>query len=165
MTDKQSWILWFRRLVATTIDLVLVPVVALLIMLVTGALEHAEDYAGGYQIVVRILLLAVSSYLLLNGWLLWKRSQTVGKALLGITIVSADSGKRVAFWKLLCIRSLFFTLLYLFVFVDVTPLIALIPLMDIIFIFGKQRRCLHDYATGTLVIPRNSPHTDQMQTH
>ncbi len=35
-----------RRLVATALDLAALPVVGIIVMVVTGALEHAEDYAG-----------------------------------------------------------------------------------------------------------------------
>jgi uncharacterized RDD family membrane protein YckC len=154
MTGREASILWIRRLLATTIDFILVPVCALLIMLVTGALEHAEDYAGDYQVPVRILLLGVSSYLLLNGWLLYRRSQTVGKLLLGVKIISAQSSAAPALWKLLCVRALFFPLLYLVIFFGLVPWLVLLPLVDVIFIFGKQRRCLHDYAAGTLVVAK-----------
>ena len=75
-----------RRIVATAIDVVLVPVLAVIIMLVTGTMEHAEDYAG-YRPVVTVILLGMTSYLILNGWLLWKSGQTLGKKLLGIAIV------------------------------------------------------------------------------
>ncbi len=34
-----------RRFVATLIDMVLVPALAILLMLVTGVLEHAEDWS------------------------------------------------------------------------------------------------------------------------
>jgi uncharacterized RDD family membrane protein YckC len=154
MTGGEASILWIRRLLATTIDFILVPVCALLIMLVTGALEHAEDYAGGYQVPVRILVLGVSSYLSLNGWLLYRRGETVGKSLLGIKIVSAHSGTRPALWKLLCLRAPFFPLLYLVIFYGFTPWLVLVPLLDLIFMLGKQRRCLHDYAAGTFVVAK-----------
>lgn len=163
MIDRDSLMLWIRRLAATTIDFILVPVVALIIMLLTGALEHAEDYAGLYQIPVRILLLAVSGYLILNGWLLYRRGQTVGKLLLGVKIVSAETGELSALWKLLCIRALFFPMLYLVLFYGFVPWIVLFPLVDVVFIFGKKGRCLHDYAAGTLVIVNNSPLIDQTQ--
>ena len=65
----------WRRAVACAIDIVLVPVLALLLMLVTGALESAEAYSHGFP-YYRVFFLGVASYLLLNGWLLWQKGQT-----------------------------------------------------------------------------------------
>mgnify|MGYP006132670205 CR=1 FL=1 len=136
-----------RRLFSTLIDMVLVPFLAILIMWVTGVLEHAEDFAA-YRPVITALLLGIVSYLILNAWLLWQRGQTIGKALLGISIVLAVDGGKVSIWRLICIRALFFPLLYL----TVIPWFMLIPLLDHVLIFGKNQRCLHDYVSGTKVI-------------
>jgi hypothetical protein len=49
---------------------------------------------------------------------------------------------------MVCIRALFFPLL----FVGIIPYFAILPLLDQVFIFGRQRRCLHDWISGTLVV-------------
>jgi len=137
-----------RRLAATLIDMVLVPALAILLMLVTGVLEHAEDWTPAAMPVMRMLLLGLASYVLLNLWLLWTRGQTVGKALLGIAIVRASTGERAALWRLF-VRGLFFLTLYLVVLI---PYVALIPVIDQILIFRKDRRCVHDWASGTAIV-------------
>ncbi|HEY1837591.1 MAG: RDD family protein [Rhizomicrobium sp.] len=137
-----------RRLAATLIDMVLVPTLAILLMLVSGVLEHAQDWAPSGMPGLRIVLLGLASYVLLNLWLLWKRGQTVGKALLGIEIVAAKDGARPALWRLF-VRGLFFPTLYLIVLV---PYIALIPVIDQALIFRKDRRCVHDWVSGTAVV-------------
>jgi uncharacterized RDD family membrane protein YckC len=81
--------------------------------------------------------------------LLWQRGQTVGKAIMGIAIVSNRSENKAPFWRL-AIRALFFPTLYLIVW----PLAAAFPLIDQLLIFGKRRRCAHDYVCGTSVIKR-----------
>lgn len=138
-----------RRLAATLIDMILVPILTLVLVIVFGVVEDAEDYQSlawaGW-----VLVLAVVSYLLLNGYLLWRRGQTVGKALLGVRIMAAESRAPAPLWKLVCIRALFFPLLYLVV---IWPWL-LLPVADQVFIFGKRRRCLHDLAAGTVVVPR-----------
>lgn len=139
-----------RRIAATLIDFVLVPVVAIFIMLVTRVLEHAQDWTDSAMPVVRMIALGFVSYLLLNGLLLATRGQTVGKAVMGITIVSTTTGTKAPLWKLLLIRFWFFPALYL-VF---SPYTAIVPLVDQIFIFRKQRRCLHDLLCGTSVVRR-----------
>jgi len=146
------------RLFATAIDAVLVPGLTLFLVMLTGVVEHAEDFVDRWW-VFHVLLLGIASYLLLNGYLLWHRGQTLGKALLGIAVVRAPAyltglpdgtveSAPVAFWKLLCIRALFFPLL----FVGIVPYFTILPLLDQLFIFGRQRRCLHDWISGTLVV-------------
>ena len=124
--------------------------VGLAIMLVTGILESAEAYSSTEQIAARALFLAVSSYLVVHGWLLFSRSQTLGKALLGIMIVDNNSGEPASFWTLILLRLWALPLIYLLAL----PAAAIIPLLDQAFIFGKSRRCLHDYLCRTTVVQR-----------
>lgn len=149
MTDAITLAGRGRRFIATAIDCVLVPIVALALMLVTGVLEHAEDFIGAKPLW-RGLLLGLSSYLLLNGWLLWQRGQTIGKAVMGIAIVGNADGARLPLWKLLLARGPFFLATYAIV---LGPL-ALLPVLDCAFIFRKDRRCLHDLVSGSRVVPR-----------
>lgn len=139
-----------RRLFATLIDLVITPIVGVAIMLVTGILESAEAYASTEQTITRLLLLAMSSYLVVNGWLLFSRSQSLGKSLLGIMIVDNNSGEPASFWKLILLRLWALPLIYL----SVIPFALIIPVLDQAFIFGKSRRCLHDYLCSTKVVKR-----------
>lgn len=137
-----------RRFVATLIDVVLVPVVAIVLMLVTGVLEHASDWSTSAMPVLRMIGLGLLSYVLLNLWLLWTRGQTVGKAAMGVMIADAKSRERVPIWRLF-VRGLFFPTLYLIVLV---PYITLIPFIDQALIFRKDRRCLHDWICRTTVV-------------
>ncbi len=139
-----------RRLVATLIDVVLVPVVSILLMLVTGVLEHAADWSTSAMPFLRMIGLGLASYVLLNLWLLWTRGQTVGKAAMGIMIVDAKTGERVPTWRLV-VRGLFFPTLYVIVLV---PFIALIPVVDQALIVRKDRRCVHDWLCRTAVVVR-----------
>lgn len=148
----------FRRLIATGIDMLLVPTLTLLLVMISGVVENAEAYGGeGWelQMFVKVFGLAVVAYLLLNGITLWRRGQTLGKLFLGIAIVPANTNDHwttepAPFWKLICIRALFFPLL----FVVIAPWLALLPVIDQLFIFGKRRRCIHDLAAGTVVVRR-----------
>lgn len=144
----------FRRLAATLVDAILVPSLTLLLVMIAGVVEDAEDYTDNWWILW-VFLLAVASYLILNGYPLWQRGQTLGKMLLGIAILPADasySGQGsytpAALWKLICVRALFFPLL----FVVVVPWLMLVPIIDQLIIFGKRRRCLHDLVAQTIVV-------------
>jgi uncharacterized RDD family membrane protein YckC len=99
--------------------------------------------------MVRVLAFAVISYLLLNGVTLWRRGQTLGKWVVGIAIapVGAEVFVPAPWWKLVCIRALFFPLLF-----ALLPPWTLLPVADQITIFNRARRCLHDYAAGTMVV-------------
>ena len=142
-----------RRVIASSIDFVLVPLVSFLVMLVSGAMESADAYAGN-QIWLRGIGLGVAGYLLINGWLLHRRGQTVGKMVMGIMIVDAQSGEKAAWWRLIAIRALFFPLLYLPLLYSIVGLWALLPLLDQAFALRSDRRCLHDLAAGTAVVTR-----------
>jgi uncharacterized RDD family membrane protein YckC len=143
-----------RRLVATLIDAILVPALTLVLVMITGVVEDAEDYVD-YWWIVWVLVLAIVSYLLLNGYGLWRSGQTLGKRMMGVAIVPAAAssdgryGRAPApLWKLICVRALFFPLLFL----SMVPWIAALPLVDQLLIFRKNRRCLHDLVCGTVVV-------------
>lgn len=73
------------------------------------AFEDAEDYAG--NILARIVAFGFLTYFLVNGLLLWRRSQTVGKALLGLVVVAAGADTRAPAWRLF-LPAPFFMALY-----------------------------------------------------
>jgi len=125
------------RLLATLIDALLVPVFAIALMWVSGVLEDARDYANHPGL--RILGLGLASYLLLNGWLLWRHGETVGKRLLGIQIVRQGSALPAPLWRLLLLRS---------------PVFLVLPVIDELPIFTRHRKCLHDWVAGTQVVRR-----------
>ena len=141
----------FRRLLATLIDAILVPSLAVVLVMIAGVMEDAEDYADNWW-MLWVLLLAVASYLILNGLSLWRRGQTLGKLLMGIAIVRPDH-TAAPLWKLIFVRALFFPLLFFpLLFLAVIPSLAMLPIIDQLPIFGKRRRCLHDLACGTVVV-------------
>jgi uncharacterized RDD family membrane protein YckC len=154
----------FRRLVATLVDAILVPALSFVLVMITDVMEDAEDYANADLMILWIFLLAVVAYLILNGYTLWHRGQTLGKWIMDIAIVPASSHIRegvmcggdeskstyvpAPLWKLICIRALFFPILFL----TVVPWLTLLPVLDQALIFGKRRRCLHDLVAGTIVV-------------
>jgi len=87
VNESVSGELRMQRLVATGLDWILITVVTLLVILATGVLEHAEDYANIGQSAVNAALCGMPAYLILNGWLLWTRGQTAGKAAMSLMIV------------------------------------------------------------------------------
>lgn len=85
-------------------------------------------------------------FLVVNGYLLNKSGQTVAKKLLGMRIVDLN-GNKPEFFRLVGLRY------------GVGQLIALVPiinmvygLVDALFIFREDRRCIHDLIAGTRVV-------------
>lgn len=140
-----------RRGIATGIDFLIVPAVSFLLMLVTGAMETASAYAG-LQPVIRPVLLGIAGYLIVNGWLLYARGQTLGKLIAKVQIVRADADAVAPFWKLVLIRGWFFAFLYLPLGFSLLGVLVMIPVIDCAFAFRSDRRCLHDLLCGTRVV-------------
>ena len=134
-----------RRFVAAAIDFAIVLVAGVVLVVLTGAFEDAGDYAG--LLLPRIIGFGFAAYFVVNGWPLLRRSQTVGKALLGLVVVNAGTTNPAPWWRL-TIRSPFFLALYA---ISLGPL-ALIPVVDQAFILRNNRRCLHDLICGTEVL-------------
>ena len=144
----------FRRLIATIIDMILVPSLTLFLVMVFGIVEDAEDFTDQWWLL-HVLGLAITSYLILNGYTLWKSGQTLGKLALGIAIVDAASKGGIVtkprpapLWKLVIIRAVFFPTLFMIII----PWFLLIPIIDQLLIFRSDRRCIHDWLSGTRVI-------------
>ena len=138
----------WTRLGAFFLDGVLVSVAAMAIMVPSGLLARAmqqDATALALQAVIQMAL-----YALINAWLLASSGQTVGKRLLNVRIVDQHTGEIVSVWNSLVLRSL------LFAGVPV-PLLGpalgvCVQLLDIVFIFGERRRCVHDLVAGTIVV-------------
>ena len=86
-------------------------------------------------------------FLAINGFLLASSGQTVAKRLLGMQIVSVHDGKILPLGRIVTLR-------YLPVYI--APFIPLVGqifgLVNVLFIFGAEKRCIHDYMAGTKVI-------------
>jgi uncharacterized RDD family membrane protein YckC len=89
----------------------------------------------------------VAVWLAVHGVFLARSAQTVGKKAVGIQIVMAEDGRPAPFSRLVLWRFL------------PTMLVAQIPMVgpvlscvDVLFIFRKDRRCVHDHIAGTRVV-------------
>jgi uncharacterized RDD family membrane protein YckC len=85
-------------------------------------------------------------FLILNGYLLFKRGQTIGKVVVKTKIVDGK-GNIPSFGKLLFLRYLVLGLVGQIPFVGI-----LLCFVDAMFIYGPERRCIHDYLAGTWVV-------------
>ena len=165
MTDAGGDVLADRgtRFVASFVDTLLVMAIVLPIGIATGFYTRAAAQQVGFPEHVAMSALGAVAMLAVNGYLLANRGQTVGKMLNKIRIVDAQTGSRLPFVRVFVYRSLW--LIPLVVIAALIPgqvddiLINLVSLVDALFIFGKQRRCLHDYIAGSKVVRVIQPPT------
>ncbi len=134
------------RFGASLVDACLSLAIMLVLMFYLGLWSAIS--AGTVSIVLILKLIAYSLvvFVLLHGYLLWKRGQTIGKKMVGISIVTTE-GKIPDLWPLILRRYLPFALLPL-----IPVLGPFIPCVDVLLIFRKDRRCFHDLLAGTRVI-------------
>jgi uncharacterized RDD family membrane protein YckC len=99
--------------------------------------------------MVGLLLLGVAllvAMIVVNCLLIHRYGQTIGKRTLDIAIVRTD-GERLGLARYIFLRVLPVGLL------GVIPLVGkLAGLVDVLLIFGAERRCLHDLIADTIVI-------------
>ena len=107
-------------------------------------LVWAEAHPVVTQIVGDIAGLLV--FFAVNGYWLHTRGQSVGKRLLGIRIVRS-SGERATLSRIIFARYVPTQAM------GMVPVIGMLyALIDILFIFGDSRQCLHDRIADTIVV-------------
>lgn len=140
----------WARLGAAILDALILMVVVVPIALMLGMFEAIMQAAetGGtmsFQYTVTMAFVGLAAFLGLNGYLLAKNGQTLGKKLVNIRIVDMQ-GERVHFGKLIGLR-------YLPVWVlNYVPVGNLLVLVNYLFIFRSDKRCVHDLIAGTQVV-------------
>ena len=87
-------------------------------------------------------------FLLLNGVLLHRYGQTIGKMLLKIKMVDADTHALVPLRRIFVLRYLIWSIPELYM----TGVSLIIWVVDILFGLRKNRRTLHDLTANTIVV-------------
>ena len=144
------------RLAAAIIDelILLVPGIALSLVLpfiyeeVEVLTERGDGIARPVLPASTLFTITVTyfSYLLLNGYLIHATGQTIAKMLFSIRISRPD-GSLPGLGRIMIRRALPTALISLIPGVGV-----LYPFVDVLFIFGKGKRCLHDWIADTIVV-------------
>jgi len=162
--EKPSQVLASRwsRLGAALIDwfigvIVSSPIIAVRILLVLelrkSPFERHEtlDYAA----LLAIGFVAAIALLLLQCVLLTKDGQTIGKKIVGIRIVNVDTGENGGFVPNVLLRSIVNGLISYFT-------CNIYGIVDVLFIFRDDRRCIHDLIAGTRVIEGKPQHQSSL---
>lgn len=134
------------RLVAILLDSVFG-----LVVLIPGwaaFINAADSYpSGGEGDALILLALSFLGFVSVQIYLLTKRGQTVGKMLVGIQIVDVGDETLVDSMRVVGLRGVLPGLI-----VTIPYIGGFFALADVLFIFGKRRRCLHDHFASTKVI-------------
>ena len=138
-----------RRLGAYLIDLIIAGIVlGVLAVLNLGiSLEDLARDPMTQQMSTAGGIAYLVIFMVINGYLLVTKGQTLGKLALGIRIVDAGSNGAATAVKILGLRYV------LVMLVGAIPIIGgLLGLIDFLFIFREDRRCVHDLLAGTKVV-------------
>ena len=137
----------WQRLWAWLLDTLILMVVVFPVMYLTGALDGVlKDVEPSSSDNILSVLFSLSVFAFLNGGLLIKQGQTIGKKLVGIKIVDLNGNLPTLKQHLIKRYAVYFLPIYI-------PVVgAIFSLVDDLFIFGKEKRCIHDYAAGTKVV-------------
>lgn len=132
------------RLLAVIVDVI----VQMALLFVVGFVLPWKVFATdpGLGLMVANGVLGGVLFLVVQGWLLVKRGQTIGKVAIGLRIVRSD-GSACSAGRILGLR-------YGVGFViGVIPMINMVyGLIDSLLIFRQSRQCLHDQIADTIVV-------------
>jgi uncharacterized RDD family membrane protein YckC len=156
----------FKRLVARLIDGFLQGLLYFLIIFFIPSLweknfgqlgtvpENADSSALGpfqqFLFIYDFSLLSVVDFLfavavafVIQGYFLAQYGQTIGKMALNIKIVDQESNEKPSLARLFVVRE---------VGMSVVGIMPLLSFIQVLFIFGSTRRCLHDHWSKTKVV-------------
>ncbi len=135
------------RLVGAIIDGVILMILLVPIMFASGYMTMAmSGQQPGYGWQMGMTVVSFVCFVVVQGYFLNQSGQTIGKKLLGMRIVDAE-GNKPDFVKLLAQR---YGILYV---IQLIPFLGgVFWLVDVLFIFREDRRCIHDLIAGTRVV-------------
>ncbi|WP_137165523.1 RDD family protein [Salinimonas lutimaris] len=131
-----------ERLAAYVID-ALIATLTMVPLLIYFGLDKLSS--GEPAILLMMLVYGVLSFLCVHGYLIYERGQTVGKHFLHIRVEDRN-GNKASFSRYFFRRYLIMAVFYSLPFIG-----PLISLLDPLFIFRSNRRCLHDEIAKTQV--------------
>jgi uncharacterized RDD family membrane protein YckC len=137
----------WQRLWASLVDTFIMLVISTPVAYFTGGFDNVMDGAQpsiNYTLLMGIFSLFV--FILINGKLLVNKGQTIGKRILGIKIVDVDGNLPTVVQHLLKRYAMFF------IPVQIPVVGGAISIINILFIFGKKKRCIHDLIANTRVV-------------
>jgi len=137
----------WKRLFASLLDSLIMMVVIVPIIYLTGGFDVLyQEVQPSLVYNLLIALAGVIVFFVINGTLLVQNGQTIGKKLLSIKIVNLN-GQLPTFKRHLIKRY------FVYLIPGQIPLVGQIfSIVNILFIFTKEKQCIHDLFAKTIVI-------------
>ena len=136
-----------QRFVGAFLDTIIESIVTLPFALYTNYWQDVIAGTVGYATAYGLSAVGFAVFVAMNGYLLAKRGQTIGKVIVGTRIVDVADGRVPKLVRSLGVRYGTIWLVSLIPFVG-----GLLSLLDALVIFRRDRRCLHDLIAGTKVV-------------
>jgi uncharacterized RDD family membrane protein YckC len=111
---------------------------------VAGLATGGPAMASGYTPPVLVALAVVGA---INLWTVHRYRASIGKLAFKIRMVRSN-GAEAELWRLVFLRGLPQWV------VSAIPFVNMLNLVDVLFVFGKARRCVHDYIADTIVVKK-----------
>ncbi|UTW46146.1 RDD family protein [bacterium SCSIO 12696] len=135
------------RLGASILDSIIILIPMFAIYFLTGIWDRLISGDSTFSLQLAVFFCAIIVWLTFNGYLLKNHGQSIGKKIVGIQIVDVDSNK---------VPSLTTTAGIRYILIQSSSLIPIIGSIfiwiDILFIFRKDQRCVHDLVAKTKVV-------------
>ncbi len=143
----------FSRFLAALVDMLVIMIpsglVFWLMVSVFGFTFDVENQKVDIELQIVSLVVSFGLFFLINYKRLRDNGQTLGKEVLGVKIVNLQ-GELIPINQLIAKRLVPF---WLFPLVPVVG--GVLNIVNLLFIFGKPRRCIHDLIGGSQVIAIN----------
>lgn len=115
-------------------------------LLLGRSILHANPGENPFRYMIMNMVVFLCVFLVVQGYLLATRGQTVAKALLGMRIVG-PGGEKVSAVRVIGLRY------GIGWFIGIVPLVGgIYGLVDALMIFRESRRCIHDSIANTIVV-------------
>ena len=138
----------WQRLWGALLDALIAMAIVFPVMWISGVWQQLMR---GAQMSVEqriwLFIFGVILFFILQGYLLAKHGQTIGKRIVGTRIVSAEDGRILPLSRIFWLRNLPASLV-----AQIPTFGPWISVIDSLFIFRKDKRCIHDLIAGTKVI-------------
>lgn len=135
------------RFIGALVDVSLASILSIPIIIYLGIWDNIDSYIPpSIQQLILSYIWGSLLFLILNGYLLYKKGQTIGKIVVKTKIVTIN-GDLPNFARLIFLRYFGFGMVTYIPFVG-----GFISLINVFFIFRSDRRCLHDILANTKVI-------------
>ncbi|MBA3697775.1 MAG: RDD family protein [Planctomycetes bacterium] len=136
----------WMRLLAALVDTVIGAGVSMVLIFVIMGLDLKGLGNVSMATQAQLAVMGVVAFLALHGYLLAKKGQTIGKLVCDIRIAKLD-GNIPEFLPLILKRYL-----PVWLVAQIPVIGGLLNLVNVLFIFRSDKRCVHDLIAGTRVI-------------